>query len=156
LSSGFERVYEILENSSLEPSLIWIDDSTESNYTCQQIARLIDTQFLNIGTNQIVIMNLKSSQMIQPFEVHPTVMFGVRFSLNIEAITKLVIKLKQIGIQVFQDNREYGGGPLVSTLIQILKLPKDSVVVELTFSQSALEEISCVEAIADFFASEWM
>ena len=155
-SYSFETISKILEKAPLEPSLIWIDDYTESEYSCQQIAMLIDTQFLKLIEKKIAIINLKSSLMIQPFERQPTMMIGKRYSHNDESILKLVVKLKQIGIQVFQDYREFGGGPLVSTLIKTLHLPKDSLVVELTMSQAAVKEVSCVNAIVEFFASEWM
>ena len=150
-------IQEMMEKSILKPSLIWIDDSEESRYSCHQISQLIETQFLETSKNRKAILNIRSSLMIQPFEVKPTVMIGKRYILaNNELLVQFTTNLKERGLQVFYDDKEFGGGPLVSTLIRTLDLPKDSFIVEFTLSQSVVKKIACLNAIMEALSSVWM
>jgi hypothetical protein len=152
-----DEIQDILEKSTFKPSIILIDDYTESIYACLRIASLIKTQFLKSSSKRIAIINLRLSQMIQPFEAVPTLMIGNRYILDDDDwLTKLVIDLNQIGIQVFYDDSQFGGGPLVSTILRTLNLPIGSIIVELTLSHSAAKKTSCVNAILDSFSSFWM
>ena len=150
-------IQEILIKSKLKPSLIWIDDSKESKYSCHQISQLVGTQFLDGALNKIAILNIKSSLMIQPFEDQPTIMIGKRYILaNNELLAQLTTNLKEMGLQVFHDDRIFGGGLLIATILKTLDLPKDSFVVEFTLSQSVLKETLCLEKIMKALSSVWM
>jgi hypothetical protein len=153
---NFNQFSETVQENSSEPSIIWIDDYSESDYMCKRIAKLVETQFLELASKNIVLINLRISKMIQPFEAKPTLVMGKRFILDEnDSLTKLTLNLKKTGLQVFYDYSEFGGGPLISTFLNTLQMTKDSIIVEMTLSNSAAMEKSCINSILDGFKLVW-
>jgi hypothetical protein len=53
-------IQETIEQSELKPTIIWVEDPTESEWSCQQITKLIDTEFVNGAMNPLIIVGFNS------------------------------------------------------------------------------------------------
>lgn len=144
---GFS-VYKAIKNREIPFSLIWIDDIAESPLTCRRIVKLVESQIKEDFGERLVIVNLRWARMISPFESAPTIIIGKRFFLADKRDLKQLKKgLNDIGVGFFEDEGEYGGGPLIYSLMNILKHQESIFLVELTLSHNIATNESIIEGL---------
>jgi hypothetical protein len=147
-------VYEIIRKREDMFSLVWIDDLTESPFTCRRITKLVESQIKTNIKEKIVIVNLRWVRMISPLESSPTIIIGKRFFLaDMKDIKRLEKGLNDIGVSVFEDEGEYGGGPLIYSLMKVLEHYEDVFLVELTLSYNMARNESVIEELFNLLST---
>jgi hypothetical protein len=139
-------IQNIIRDKQLPFSIIWIDDLTESRQTCRRVSKLVESQIQNCVAKGLAVVNIIWARLIEPLESSPTIIIGKRFFLIDKKRKKqLTNGLADLGVRVFEDFGEYGGGPLVYSLLEILKHSGNSLLVELTLSHSVASDASILD-----------
>ena len=97
------------------------------------------------------IVNLRWSEFPKPLEKGNVVIIGTRYVKG--DVKSLREELEKLGVVIINDDREYGGGPLVHMFTKTEMKTPDALVVELTLSRSLSENLPLVTVILNVLAS---
>ncbi|TFG28566.1 hypothetical protein EU527_17145 [Candidatus Thorarchaeota archaeon] len=130
---------EAQQGKGLElPSIIKGADRNESKSTCNSILKIIESELVNELPRFVI--NLRWSILPQLLNPQHALIIGTRYSNLKESESKrLVTKLEQQGLKVFEDSGEYGGGLLTYHLLESIDKRGKITVFEVTVSKELAE-----------------
>jgi hypothetical protein len=133
------------------PALIKAGDRSESPSTVDNIVKMVLAESEKKSLDFIV--NLRWAVFPKSLENGRTLVFGSRYvSGHPRLVKKLQEKLEAIGVIVIEDDGEFGGGPLVFEFIKSFRNKNDSLVIEITLSESLSKNVGLVTGILNVLA----
>jgi len=147
------KVLESLKGKGLKlPAIIKGSDRTESIETCDSIMKIIKAQF-NLKITRLLV-NLRWSSLPPIIENDNVVIVGTRYIHgDSRDIARFKDRLKELNIQVFEDNGEFGGGLLTYKLTNFAREVDNVIVLELTLSSALSESVSMMARILEAIAT---
>ena len=141
------RVLESLKGKGLKlPAIIKGSDRSEASETCDSIMKIIKAQF-NLKTTRLIV-NLRWSSSPAIIENDNVVIIGTRYLHgNMQEIMRFKNRLKELKLEVFDDNGEFGGGLLTYKLTNFAREVDNITVLEITLSSTLSENATMVAEI---------
>ncbi|MHA1950706.1 MAG: hypothetical protein ACW99G_11215 [Candidatus Thorarchaeota archaeon] len=131
------------------PALIKSGDRSESPSTIDNIVNMVVAEDQKKQVEFVV--NLRWSVLPKPLDKENVAIVGTRY-MNGD-ISRLREELEILGVVVLDDDGEFGGGPLMFEISNIFANKLETIVMELTLSQSLAENAPAVTRILNVFAS---
>jgi hypothetical protein len=146
------NVLESLKGKGLKlPTIIKGSDRSEAQETCEYIMKIIDAKF-NLKKTRLIV-NLRWSSLPPIIDRDNVIIVGTRFFHgNVREISKFTNRLKELNLEVLEDNGEFGGGLLTYKLIELAKNVDSIIVLELTLSSALSENIRKVSEVLEAVA----
>lgn len=117
------------------PVIIKDSDRSESPVTCDSIMKVIRAQ-LKLKTSKLII-NLRWSSLPAVIDSSKAVILGTRYRYgNAREISTFKEKLRELNLQVLEDDGEFGGGLLTYKLTELARDVGNVVVLEMTLSST--------------------
>jgi hypothetical protein len=144
---------ELIKGKGLKlSSIIKGSDRSESVSTCKSILKIIKAQLKS--TESKVVTNLRWSSLPKTIERDNVVIVGTRFCrMDSDEITRLKDKLRNLNLEVYEDEGEFGGGLLAYKLVQLAEEFEELTVLEVTLSSSLAGESPKVAEILEALSS---
>ncbi|MFW9810319.1 MAG: hypothetical protein ACFFE6_13155 [Candidatus Thorarchaeota archaeon] len=134
------------------PALIKAGDRSESQSTVESIVSMVHAKDQSKSVEFIV--NLRWSVLPKPIEKENIMIVGTRYlSGNPQEVRRLIVELQGLGIEILEDDGEFGGGPLVYEFIKSYNNKQTPLVVELTLSHKLSENQNLVTKILNTLAA---
>ncbi|MHA2360115.1 MAG: hypothetical protein ACXAB5_07565 [Candidatus Thorarchaeota archaeon] len=146
-----ERVLNEKSGSGI-PALIKAGDRSESQSTIESIVNMVHAE----GQKKPVefIVNLRWSVFPGPIEKENIMIVGTRYlSGKPSEVKRLKAELEKLGVDILEDDGEYGGGPLVYAFIKSFKNKPEPLVIELTLSHKLSKNLTLVTGILNVLAA---
>jgi len=140
---------ESLKGKGLKlPTIIKGSDRSETPVTCDSIMKIINAKF-NLKKTRFIV-NLRWSSLPSSVDYDNVVILGTRFFQgNTREITRFKNSLKELNLDVFEDDGEFGGGLLTYRLTNFAKDVDSIKVLELTLSSALSEKTEKVGEILE-------
>ncbi|MCK4567989.1 MAG: hypothetical protein KAU48_11850 [Candidatus Thorarchaeota archaeon] len=117
------------------PAIIKGSDRSETKSTCDSILKIIEGK--PDGTPIDYVINLRWANLPSIINDTNVVVIGNRYNYRKkEALKKLHIRFKELGLQVLEDAGQFGGGPLTYRLTELARKRGNMTVLEITLSHS--------------------
>jgi hypothetical protein len=147
------NVLESLKGKGLKLSaIIKGSDRSEAPDTCDSILKIIKAKF-NHNTTRLII-NLRWSALSALIDKDNVVIIGTRFIHGSnDEISRFKKNLKELNLEVFEDDGEFGGGLLTYKLTNFAKNIDSLIVLELTLSSTLLENTKKVAEILEMVST---
>ncbi|MHA2024761.1 MAG: hypothetical protein ACW98U_02575 [Candidatus Thorarchaeota archaeon] len=143
-----EHILSVLGGRGI-PVLIKAGDRSESQSTVKSIVNMIQAEDQKKAIEFVV--NLRWSEFPKPLEKGNVAIIGTRYVKG--DVKSLRNELEKLGVVIYYDDGEYGGGPLVHKFTKTEMKTPDALVVELTLSRSLSENLPLVTVILNVLAS---
>jgi len=143
------KALESLKGKGLKlPTIIKGSDRAESTETCDSIMKIIKAQF-DLKTTRLIV-NLRWALLPSIIENDDIIIMGTRYIHgDSQDIMRFRNRLKELGIEVFEDNGEFGGGLLTYKLTNFVKEVDNVIVLELTLSSALSENVTTIAKILE-------
>ncbi|RDE15755.1 MAG: hypothetical protein C4K48_02945 [Candidatus Thorarchaeota archaeon] len=130
------------------PVIIKGSDRSESQATCDSIMRIIRAQ-LKLKTSQLII-NLRWSPLPTVIDSNRAVILGTRYKHGSpREISTFKEKLRELNLQVLDDDGEFGGGLLTYKLTELAREAENVVVLEMTLSSTLAGNVPKIAEILE-------
>ena len=117
------------------PAIIKGSDRSETKSTCDSILKIIEGK--PDGAPIDYVINLRWANLPSIINDTNVVVIGNRYNYRKkEALKKLHIRFKELGLQVLEDAGQFGGGPLTYRLTELARKRSNMTVLEITLSHS--------------------
>lgn len=131
------------------PALIKAGNRSESPSSIDSIVNMILAEDKKKPVEFIV--NLRWSVFPKPLEKENLAIIGTRYLKG--DVSRLRKELEILGVDILEDDGEFGGGPLVYEFNRIFASKPDTLVFELTLSRSLTKNIPMVTGILNVLAA---
>jgi hypothetical protein len=130
------QTFEVLRGRGFRlPVIIKDSDRSESPATCDSIMRIIRAQ-LKLKTSKLIV-NLRWSSLPAVIDSDNAVILGTRYRYgDSREISAFEEKLRELNLQVLEDDGEFGGGLLTYKLTELARETQNVVVLEMTLSST--------------------
>ena len=130
------------------PIIIKDSDRSESPATCEAIMKIIRAH-LKLKTSRLII-NLRWSSLPAVVDGSNVVILGTRYRHGeARQISTFSERLKELNLQVLEDDGEFGGGLLTFKLTELARETEDMMVLEMTLSSALAGNVSKIAEILE-------
>ncbi len=134
------------------PTLIKAGNRSESAPTVESVVNMVHAEDRKKPVEFVI--NLRWSALPELIDSENTMIFGTRYFSGLpHEVRRLRNEFEKLGVIIYEDNGEYGGGPLAYEFIKSFKHKSEILIVEITLSLKLLENINLVTGILNMLAA---
>lgn len=120
------------------PAIIKGSDRSETKSTCDSILKIVEGKPEGIPINYVI--NLRWANLPSMIDGSNVLVIGTRYRFGKnDLLKKLYNRFQETGLQIIEDNGEFGGGPLTYKLTELARKLGNITVLEITLSRRFAE-----------------
>ena len=133
------------------PSFILGADRSESPETCQALLHQARGKVADVRA----IIGLRWADIPPPLDKYSTVIIGTRFrAIHGEYLAKMMKRFDSAGLEIVEDDGEFGGGPIVYSIVHNLSDTEKITIIELVVDSAFAADADRIARVFQLLADE--